>query len=129
MSGKRTARRMERTGKHRGASDGGPVPIPLNGYKIHNSWCVCLCTLWLGLTCYYPHLTVIYSYKKTKGENTMRTNFYLNGKKITRKAVKELVGEERLKEMLAEAKETFLEDPLTQNDFFIGNGMLTIEFA
>ena len=59
----------------------------------------------------------------------MRTNFYLNGKKITRKAVKELVGEERLKEMLVEAKETFLEDPLTQNDFFIGNGMLTIEFA
>ena len=59
----------------------------------------------------------------------MRTNFYLNGKKITRKAVKELVGEERLNEMLAEAKETFLEDPLTQNDFFIGNGMLTIEFA
>ena len=59
----------------------------------------------------------------------MRTNFYLNGKKITRKAVKELVGEERLKEMLAEAKEPFLEDPLTQNDFFIGNGMLTIEFA
>ena len=59
----------------------------------------------------------------------MRTNFYLNGKKITRKAVKELVGEERLKEMLAEAKETFLEDQLTQNDFFIGNGMLTIEFA
>ena len=59
----------------------------------------------------------------------MRTNFYLNGKKITRKAVKELVGEERLKEMLAEAKETFLEDPLTQNDLFIGNGMLTIEFA
>src|SRR5699024_1784392 len=47
MSGKRTGRRMERTGKHRGASDGGPVPIPLNGYKIHNSWCVCLCTLWL----------------------------------------------------------------------------------
>ena len=31
--------------------------------------------------------------------------------------------------MLAEATETFLEDPLTQNDFFIGNGMLTIEFA
>ena len=59
----------------------------------------------------------------------MRTNFYLNGKKITRKAVKELVGEERLKEMLAEAKETFLEAPLTQHDFFLGNGLLPIEFA
>ena len=54
---------------------------------------------------------------KTKGENT------------TRKAVKELVGEERLKRMLKEAKETFLEDPMVQNDFFIGSGMLTIEFA
>ena len=49
----------------------------------------------------------------------MRTNFYLNGKKITRKAVKELVGEERLKEMLAEAKETFLEDPLCCGQAFL----------
>ena len=55
----------------------------------------------------------------------MKTTFYLDGKKTTRKAVKELVGEERLKE----AKETFLEDPMVQNDFFIGSGMLTIEFA
>ena len=92
MSGKRTGRRMERTGKHRGASDGGPVPIPLNGYKIHNSWCVCLCTLWLQ-----------YDLLLSAPDGNI--------------------------EMLAEAKETFLEDPLTQNDFFIGNGMLTIEFA
>lgn len=41
-------------------------------------------------------------------EMHMRTNFYLDGKKTTRKAVKELVGEERLKEMIKEAKETFL---------------------
>ena len=59
----------------------------------------------------------------------MKTTFYLNGKKTTRKAVKELIGEERLKRILEEAKETFLEDPLIQNDFFIGSGMLTIEFA
>lgn len=58
----------------------------------------------------------------------MTTKFYLNGKKTTRKAVKEQVGEERLKRMLAEAKETFMEDPLIENSFFIGNGMLTIEF-
>ena len=58
----------------------------------------------------------------------MTTKFYLDGKKITRKAVKELIGEERLKRILEEAKETFLEDPLVQNDFFIGSGMLTIEF-
>ena len=57
----------------------------------------------------------------------MRTNFYLDGKKTTRKAVKELVGEERLKEMIQEAKETF---PNIQNSYFLGSkGMLTIEFA
>ena len=59
----------------------------------------------------------------------MTTKFYLDGEKITRKAVKELIGEERLKRILEEAKETFLEDPLVQNDFFIGSGMLTVEFA
>ena len=59
----------------------------------------------------------------------MKTKFYLDGKKTTRKAVKELVGEERLKRMLKEAKETFREDPLVQNDFFLGKQMLTIEFC
>lgn len=58
----------------------------------------------------------------------MKTKFYLNGKKTTRKAIKEQLGEERLARMLKEAKETFMADPLTQNDFFIGNGMLTIAF-
>ena len=60
----------------------------------------------------------------------MTTRFYLNGKKTTRKAVKELVGEDRLKRMLQQAKETFMEDPLVENDFYIGfQKMLTIEFA
>ena len=58
----------------------------------------------------------------------MKTNFYLNGKKTTRKAIKEQLGAERLARMIKEAKETFFEDPLIQNDFFIGTGMLTIEF-
>ena len=58
----------------------------------------------------------------------MKTTFYLDGKKTTRKAVKELLGEERLKRIIEEAKKTYLEDPLVQNDFFIGSGMLTIEF-
>ena len=58
----------------------------------------------------------------------MKTTFYLDGKKTTKKAVKELLGEERLKRILEEAKKTYLEDPLVQNDFFIGSGMLTIEF-
>ena len=64
---------------------------------------------------------------KTEGY-TMKTKFYLNGKKTTRKAIKEQVGEERLARMLKEAKETFFEDPLIQNDFFIGSGTLTIAF-
>ncbi len=58
----------------------------------------------------------------------MKTKFYLNGKKTTRKAIKEMLDEERLTRILKEAKETFREDPLIQNDFFIGNGILTIEF-
>jgi len=69
-------------------------------------------------------------YQKGNGGKHMRTIFYLNGKKATRKAVKELVGGERLDGMLKEAKESFFEDPLAQNSFFLGgSGMLTIEFA
>ena len=82
-----------------------------------------------NMTCYIRSLTVRYTQQNTKGENTMKTTFYLDGKKTTKKAVKELIGEERLKRIIEEAKETFFEDPLVQNDFFIGNGMLTIEFA
>ena len=60
----------------------------------------------------------------------MRTKFYLDGKKITKKALQERIGEERLKRLVQEAKETFLEDPLIQNDFYLGReGRLTIEFC
>ena len=59
----------------------------------------------------------------------MKTVFYIDGKKTTRKAVKELVGEERLNKMVEDAKETFFEDPMIQNDFFLGRQMLTIEFC
>ena len=41
----------------------------------------------------------------------MKYIFYLDGKKTTRKAVKELIGKERLSRMLREARETFMEDP------------------
>ena len=60
----------------------------------------------------------------------MKTIYYLNGRKTTRKAMKELLGEERLKRMTAEATEGFKADPLEQQSFFLGKaGMLTIEFA
>ena len=49
------------------------------------------------MTCYIRSLTVRYTQQNTKGENTMKTTFYLDGKKTTKKAVKELIGEERLK--------------------------------
>ena len=58
----------------------------------------------------------------------MKTKFYLDGRKITRKAVAELVGKERLTEMLKEAKKCFFEDPLEQISYYIGRGMLTIQF-
>jgi hypothetical protein len=60
----------------------------------------------------------------------MKTVFYIDGRKTTRKAVRELVGEERLKQMLAEAKEDFLEDPCIATDYHLGRyGMLSIRFC
>ena len=58
----------------------------------------------------------------------MKTNIYLNGKKISKKQAIEKVGEERLKRMINEAKEEFKQDPYTDNSWFIGSGMMSIEF-
>lgn len=59
----------------------------------------------------------------------MRTNFYLDGKKTTKKALTEKIGKDRLDRLTKEAKEGFLQDPLEQQSFFLGStGMLTIEF-
>lgn len=81
------------------------------------------------LTCYICTLTVICTYQNRKGQEAMKTKFYINGKKTTRKAVKESIGVEQLEKMVKDAKETYREDPLIQNDFFLGSkGMLTIEF-
>lgn len=58
----------------------------------------------------------------------MKMRFSINGQKVTRAAVKNLVGEKRLKEMIQEVKETMKEDPLIECDFWLGGtGMLTIE--
>lgn len=60
----------------------------------------------------------------------MKTTLYLDGKKVSRKAVASIIGEERLKQILREAEETFMEDPLIQNDYFLGaSGMLTVKFG
>ena len=59
----------------------------------------------------------------------MKTTFYLNVKKTTRKSITNLIGAERMKKYIEDARETFFEDPLTQNSFWIGGrDMLTIEF-
>ena len=53
---------------------------------------------------------------------------YLNGKKISQKEVKEMLGEERYKRMLKDAKESFKKDPLEEISFFVGKGVLVFEF-
>lgn len=58
----------------------------------------------------------------------MKTVFYLNDKKITRKAAKEIAGAERFERMMVEAKEAFIEDPLIEIDYMISGGTLTICF-
>ena len=59
----------------------------------------------------------------------MKTIYRLDGKKITKKALTEQIGTERVKRMTKEAWETTMEDPNICNDFWIGKGMLNIEFA
>ena len=54
--------------------------------------------------------------------------YLLDGKKVSRKAVVEKVGESRLQVMEREADVQFRSDPLVQNDFFCGPFLLTIEF-
>ena len=54
--------------------------------------------------------------QKQKEANPVKTKFYFNGKKITKKAAAEMLGKDRLNRMIKEAKETFLEDPWIAND-------------
>lgn len=58
----------------------------------------------------------------------MKTKFYIDGKKTTRKAVQALIGDADLKNKVAEAKEILAEDPYEQASWWIGKGTLTIEF-
>lgn len=58
----------------------------------------------------------------------MRTAFYLNEKKISKKKAEELVGKETLKRFISMAKEGFMEDPFETQSWYIGGGYLTIRF-
>ena len=59
----------------------------------------------------------------------MKTIYRLDGKKITKKALAEQIGTERVKRMTAEAWETMMEDPNICNDFYTKEGMLNIKFS
>jgi len=59
----------------------------------------------------------------------MKTNYYIEGKKTTKKALTEKLGKERIDRLTKEAKEGFMQDPLEQQSFYTSAGMLTIEFA
>lgn len=58
----------------------------------------------------------------------MKTLLFINGKKVTRKKVAELIGEERLERYIRQSKAEFFSDPLVENDYMVPGGMLTIRF-
>lgn len=59
----------------------------------------------------------------------MKTKFYLNGKKITKKAAIELLSKEKFERFISEAKETFFEDPYIANEWMTRKGIFSIEFS
>lgn len=54
-------------------------------------------------------------------------NFYINGKKVTKKAAMDKAGAERFGAMLKEAKQAYAEDPNEEISFMVQGGILTIE--
>lgn len=62
-------------------------------------------------------------------ESGFKTVFYYNDKKISAAKAKEIAGPDRLKRLVADAKEQYSEDPYVQNSYMVSGGMLTIEFV
>ncbi len=59
----------------------------------------------------------------------MKTVLFLNGKKISKKNLVERFGKERVDKWIELSKETFMEDTLIANDWWIGNGnVVTVRF-
>lgn len=58
----------------------------------------------------------------------MKTRFYLNGQKITKKAAEKIAGKERLEQMIEESIEAWYEEPGEENSYMVSEGMLDIEF-
>ncbi len=59
----------------------------------------------------------------------MKTTYRLDGKKITKKKLIELTGADQVKRLTEDAKELFWEDPNIELDYWIGKGMLNIQFS
>lgn len=53
--------------------------------------------------------------------------FYINGKRVSKKALIEMEGEKRVNSIVKESIETFKEDPNTCISYMISKGMLTVE--
>lgn len=58
----------------------------------------------------------------------MRMNMYLNGVKVSKTYVKDLIGETLYNKMLSRAKDRFWKDPGTENRFRVGANHLRVEF-
>jgi len=61
-------------------------------------------------------------------EPMMRTIITLDGKKISKKAACEMFGKEDMDKRIRDARAAFSEDPNEESSWWMGNGMLTIEF-
>lgn len=59
----------------------------------------------------------------------MKTKYYLAGEEITKAQAEEKFGSDYVAARTKEAAETFMDDPLIQNDWMTGSGMFTIEFV
>ena len=57
-----------------------------------------------------------------------RPGFRLNGVKLSKTAVKALIGQKGYEQVVRESRETFLDDPFYNNTFNIGYGNLSVEF-
>ena len=58
----------------------------------------------------------------------MKTYFYLNGKRISKAKLIDILGKSTVDRFLAMAKRDFYFDPFIQNDFATSYGIVTIEF-
>lgn len=59
----------------------------------------------------------------------MRVTVKLEGKPITHKHAKEILGEERFERYKAEAETGFLEDPLELQSYLTAQGMMEFSFS